>query len=86
MAPEKIISLMTDRQLNDIVRFFTKPHAISILGIDPTNNLGPCYVTITTYKHLLFSTEDGVPPVMLRPALIHTKKSIHPIFNFQAKC
>ena len=30
MAPEKIISLMTDRQLNDIVRFCTKPDAIPI--------------------------------------------------------
>ena len=85
MAPEKIISLMTDRQLNDIARFCTKPYAISILGIDAAYNLGPCYVTITTYRHL-FSTEDGVPRVMLGPALIHTKKSIHPIFNFQAKC
>ena len=78
---------MTDRQLNDVVRFCTKSHAISILEIDPTYiNLGPCYVTVTTYKHLLFSTKDGAPPVMLGPALIHTKKSIHPIFNFQVKC
>ena len=81
MAPEKIISLMTDRQLNDIVRFCTKPHAISILGIDPTYNLGPCYITITIYRHLLFSTEDGVPPVMLGPALIHTKKEYSSYFQ-----
>ena len=86
MAPEKIISLMTNRQLNDIVRFCSKPYAISVLGIDPTYNLGPCHVAITTYRHLLFSTEDDVLPVMLGPALIHTKKCIHPIFNFQAKC
>ena len=85
MAPEKIISLMTDRQLNDIVRFCTKPHAISILGIDPTYNLGPCYVTITTYRHLLFSTEDGVLPVMLGTALIHTKNEYSSYFQLPSE-
>ena len=85
MALEKIISLMTDRQFNDIVRFCTKPHAISILGIDPTYNLGPCYVTITTYRHLLFSTEDGAPPVILGPVLIHTKKEYSSYFQLPSE-
>ena len=85
MSPEKIISLMTGRQLNDIVRFCTKPHAISILGIDPTYNLGLCYVTITTYRHLLFLTKDGVPPVMLGLALIHTKKEYSSYFQLPSE-
>ena len=43
IAPDKVISLMTDRQLSDIARICAKPHAISILVIDPKHNLGPCY-------------------------------------------
>ena len=54
IAPDKVISLMTDWQLSDSARICPKPHAISFLVIDPKYNLGPCYVTITTYRRFLF--------------------------------
>ena len=41
-----------DYTLDDLVRFCTNPHNFSILGVDPTFNLGELDVTITTYRHL----------------------------------
>ena len=41
VAPEKIVSLMANRQLYDIKRFCTSNTEVSIEGIDPTYNKGP---------------------------------------------
>ena len=49
VMPEKIVSLMNDRQLNDIKRFCSSNKAISILGVDPAYNIGQCFVMITTF-------------------------------------
>ena len=38
--------LATDHQLQNLVRFCTKPGAACVLGIDPTFNLGTFYVTV----------------------------------------
>ena len=73
VIPEKIVSLINDRQLNDIKRFCTSNKAISILGVDPTYNIGPCLVTITTYRHVQFLTKGNVHPAMLGPTIIHTR-------------
>ena len=43
------------------------------------------YVTIATYMHLLFSTENCVPPVMLGPTLIHTKKEHSSYFQLPSE-
>ena len=43
----------TDQQLNDVLRFCANnnPGFSSVLGIDPTFNLGDFYVTTTVYEH-----------------------------------
>ena len=76
-APEPMCLLCNDRQLHDIERFCCNSDHFSILGIDPTFNLGEFLVTITTYRHLLLKDQTtGKPPVMIGPALVHqTKKT-----------
>ena len=80
VIPEKIVSLMNDRQLNDIKRFCTSNKAIPILGVDPTYNFGQCFVTITMYGHLQFLTKENVNPLMLDPTIIHTRKEYQSYF------
>ena len=69
--------LGNDRQLHDVDRFCCDKEEFSILGVDPTFNLGDFLVTITTYKHLLLQDRiSGKSPVMIGPVLIHqTKKT-----------
>ena len=51
-APDAMCLLANNRQLNDMVRFCTEPDQCSVLGINPTFNLGEFNVTVTTYRHL----------------------------------
>ena len=50
----------SNQQLKDIERFCTNVSSFSILRIDPTYNIGNYYVKVTTYRHLLFETSEGV--------------------------
>ena len=84
VAPEKIIYLMTNCWLNDMKRFCTSNIEVPILGIDPTYNIDPCFVTISTYWHLQFLTHDNVHPVILGP-LFTQIKIINHIFCFQVR-
>ena len=62
---------MSSNQLHDMV---TNPDQYSILGVDPTFNLGEFSVTVTTFKHLqLIERHTGKPPVLLDPMLVHQK-------------
>ena len=73
-APEATCVLAADYQLN---RFCTNKDQFSILGIDPTFNLGEFSLTVTTYRHLmLVSTRTGKPPVMLGHMFAHQKKEM----------
>ena len=72
VAPEKVISFITNCQLNNITRFCTSNIEVSVLGIDPTYNIGPCF--ISTYRHLEFLTKNSVHSVMLRPLIVHSRK------------
>ena len=85
VIPEKIVSLMNDHQLNDIKRFCTSNKAISILRADLTYNIGPCFVTVTTYRHLQFLTKENVHPVMLGPTIIHTRKEYQSYFSLPSE-
>ena len=61
-------------QFIDLERFCANgnPTDNSILGIDPTFNLGDFYVTITTYEHkMLVSKRTKKHPVFIGPCLIH---------------
>ena len=61
-APYPMMVMAPDYSLDDIVRFFTLPHGFSILGIDPTFNLGEFDATVTTYRHLLLQHHTHSPP------------------------
>ena len=75
-APDAMCLLVSDRQLHDMARFCTDNDQCSILGIDPTFNLGEFSVTVTTYRHLqLIERRTRKPPVLLGPMLIHQKKT-----------
>eukprot|EP00112_Aurelia_sp_Birch-Aquarium-sp1_P000730 Seg1070.14 transcript_id=Seg1070.14/GoldUCD/mRNA.D3Y31 product="hypothetical protein" protein_id=Seg1070.14/GoldUCD/D3Y31 len=80
LAPEKAIFLANDRQ-HDIERFCTVNGNFSVFGVDPMYNVGSFYVTLSTYRHLMLETKNGVHPVMIGPALIHYKKGFD--FYFQ---
>jgi hypothetical protein len=73
-APELTVFLANNLQLNDVQRFCTNPANFSILGVDPTFNLGDFMVTVTTYRHLMLETNTGAHPVMIGPCLIHQQK------------
>ena len=67
--------LASDRQLNDMARFCTDQGQFSVVGVDPTFNLGEFSVTVTTYKHLqLTERQIKKPPVLLGPMIIHQKR------------
>jgi len=64
----------TDQQLDDVVRFCANdsPMYGSILGIDPTFNLGDFFVTPTVYEHkMVVNRVTGKHPNFIGPCLIH---------------
>ena len=75
-APFPMMVLAFDWTLDDIVRFCTSTTSFSILGVDPTFNLGAFDVTVTTYRHLLLTTKDDAHkhPVLIGPLFVHVKK------------
>ena len=74
-APEPMAVLCTQHQLSDIARFCCDPFLFSILGIDPTFNLGEFSVTPTVYRHLLLHDAIiGKSPLLLGPLLVHQRK------------
>lgn len=75
-APEPMCVLARDRQLNDMVRFCTDDCQFSIVGVDPTFNLGDFSVTVITYRHLqLLHRVTKKHPVILGPMLVHQNKT-----------
>ena len=80
-VPEVSVFVASKQQLEDVSRFCTKPSNFCILGIDPTYNIGPFYVTVTTYRHLMFHTKYDVHPVMFGPTLIHSGKEYASYFD-----
>ena len=81
LVPELSVFVASNQQLKDIERFCTKVSSFSILGIDPTYNIGNYYVTVTTYRHLSFETSDGVNLVFLGPCLIHSGKEYNSYYR-----
>lgn len=80
-APQPMCVLASNRQLKDLEHFCTAEEEFSILGIDPTFNLGDFSVTVTTFKHLhLCNRKTGKSPVMLGPMLVHQKKDTQSYF------
>ena len=80
-SPEKIVFLSWENQLNDINHFCKNNAQFCILGIEPTYNVGPCYLTVTTYRHLHFRANKGEHPVMIGHVLIHARKEYSSYFH-----
>ena len=75
-APEPMAFLATDRQLKDIELYCCQEDDFSILGIDPTFNLGNFSVTPTTYRcRKIVNVTTGKSPVFLGPMLVHQSKT-----------
>ena len=74
-APEPMCVCVTDRQLTEMEKILINPSEASVLGVDPTFNLGKFLVTVSTYKHLqLQHKRTGNSPTMIGPILIHQRK------------
>ena len=78
--------LSFDWQLQDIVVFCNDPAKNSVLGVDPTFNLGKFNLTVTTYSNL--KAVDRVTrahPTMIGPLLLSQKKTFDPYNHFFTK-
>ena len=75
-VPEAMCVLARDRQLNDMARFCTDDQQFSVVGVDPTFNLGEFSVTVTAYRHLQFiHRQTNKHPILLGPMLLHQNKT-----------
>ncbi len=80
--------LATDQQLSDIERFCANGQSTncSVLGIDPTFNLGDFYVTVTTYENLmLINKKTSKHPVLIGPMLVHQTRTYDTYFYFASQ-
>ena len=83
--PEISVFIATRDQLLDMERLCTDSGHFSIVGVDPTFNVGNFYVTMTSYRHLKLETTHGIHPVILGPTLIHQRKLFRSYFELPAK-
>ncbi|CAB4002353.1 Hypothetical predicted protein [Paramuricea clavata] len=58
-TPHPRMVVLTENVVQDVVDFCTNPESFSPFTIDTTFNVGPFYVTTTTYKHLKLVDEVG---------------------------
>ena len=73
VSPEVRLVITTKAQLAEVVNFCTNPEEFSIFAIDVTYDIGPFFVTTTTYRHLkLHDKESGTHPNFPGPMMIHT--------------
>ena len=79
-SPEKVVFVASQQQLTDLAQFCTDNRKFCILGVDPTHNVGPCYVTHTTYRQLQFITANDEHPVMMGPLNNTYKEGIFILF------
>ena len=75
LAPEPSMILAYDYQLTELEAFCTEPTYHSVLGIDPTFNLGQFHLTVTTYKQLQLVKPNGEHPTFVGPLFLHYRKT-----------
>ena len=82
-----VSAIGTDKQFYDISRFCARGvEEKSVLGVDPTFNLGDFYVTPTVYEHkLIVNKKTGKHPTFMGPALIHVDKKYGSYYNFASQ-
>lgn len=74
-APEPEVVCATQQQLTDIERFCCNPQHFTVLGVDPSFNIGKFCYTLTAYRHLMVVDKvTGKHPVMIGPILFHMRK------------
>ena len=82
-APEPTCILATNQQLVDLQRFCCAPHpSNSILGVDPTFNLGEFYVTCTVFRHSSLHNKNGNFCLFHGPMFIHQRKQYETYHQF----
>ena len=80
-TPEVVLAF--EQQLKDLARFCCNAVRFSIMGIDPTFNLGNFFVTVTTYKHLMVKQKsNNEHPVFIGPCFIHMQQETQTYFSF----
>lgn len=85
-APELRCVLSYNWQMEDLITFCTEPESFSVLGVDPTFNLGHFNLTVTTYRNRKVVTkEGGHHPVMIGPMLLSQSKSFDAYNYFFSK-
>ena len=70
----KLCLLYQINNLTNLECSCTDRRKFCIFGVGPTYNVGPCYVTRTTYCHLQVLTKKREHPVMMGPPIIHSHK------------
>ena len=61
----------------------TPTHLHSVVGVDRTFNLGPCYVTTLVYKNMaVIRQESSDHPVFLGPVIFHFDGKIDTYVSF----
>ena len=74
-APEPMAILATSQQLVDLERFCCDPAQFSVMGVDPTFDLGEFSVTLIVHQHLMVqNVRTKKCPWMLGPVLVHYRK------------
>lgn len=82
-APELRCVLGYDWQLDGLVTFCTDPDEMSVLGADPTFNLGRFNVTVTSYRNLkVVERVNSHHPAMIGPILISQTKTFDAYNHF----
>ena len=75
LAPEPSVVLAMDYQIADLEAFCTDPTHHCVFGIDPTFDLGPFNLTVTTYKQLQLIKPNGEHPTFIGPLFLHYRKT-----------
>ena len=74
-TPSPRMVVLTENVVQDVVDFCTDPETFTPFTTDTTFNVGPFYMTTTTYKHLkLVDQRSGKNPSLPGPALFHVNK------------
>ena len=70
-----VVLCYTNEQITDLKRFCsskTPSHLRTVVDVDRTFNLGPCYVTISVYRNLTVVCKSSCDrPIFLGPVMFH---------------
>lgn len=84
LSPEPSVIMASDFQLAELKAFCTNPDHHCVLGIDPTFNLGPFNLTVTTYQQLQLVKSNGDHPTYVGPLFLHYRKTFSCYNSFAA--